>query len=48
MKQMTDQWSDKSDKETLQKQIDLENLKTVRTKDLERYQHLAKTVNDDK
>jgi hypothetical protein len=44
MKQLTDTWSEKSDKETLQKQVDLDNLKAIRTKDLERYQHLAKTV----
>ncbi len=44
MKQLTDQWSEKSDKETLQKQVDLDNLKAIRTKDLERYQHLAKLV----
>ena len=44
MKNLTDTWSEKSDKETLQKQVDLDNLKTVRTKDLERYQYLAKLV----
>jgi hypothetical protein len=44
MKHLTETWSEKSDKETLQKQVDLDNLKAVRTKDLERYQHLAKTV----
>ncbi len=44
MKQLTEHWSEKSDKETLQKQVDLDNLKTIRTKDLERYHHLAKTV----
>ena len=44
LKQMTETWSEKSDKETLQKQIDLDNLKTARAKDLEKYQNLARTV----
>ncbi len=44
MKQLTEHWSDKSDKETLQKQVDLDNLKGMRAKDLDRYQHLSKTV----
>jgi hypothetical protein len=46
MKQLTDNWSEKSDKETMQKQVDLDNLKTARTKDLERYQHLAKLFSE--
>ena len=41
---MIDVWGEKSDKETLQKQIDLDNLKTARAKDLEKYQNLARTV----
>ncbi len=41
---MTDFWSDKSDKETVQKQVDLDLLKTRRAKDSEKYQNLAKTV----
>ena len=44
-KQLTDFWNDKSDRETLQKQIDLDTLKNNRTKDLEKYQSLARTVN---
>ena len=36
MKQLTDTWSEKSDKETLQKQVDLDNLKAIRTKDKEK------------
>lgn len=43
-KQMTDFWSEKSDKETLQKQVDLDLLKTRRAKDFDKYQNLAKTV----
>jgi hypothetical protein len=41
---MTDFWSEKSDKETLQKQVDLDLLKTRRAKDFDKYQNLAKTV----
>ena len=44
MKQLTEFWTEKSDKETLQKQIDLDNLKTLRAKDLDKYQNLARTV----
>lgn len=44
MKQLTEFWTEKSDKETLQKQIDLDNLKTIRAKDLDKYQNLARTV----
>ena len=44
MKQLTDYWNEKSDKETLQKQIDLDTLKTLRAKDLEKYGNLARTV----
>lgn len=44
MKQLTDHWNEKSDRETLQKQIDLDKLKANRAKDLERYQNLARTV----
>lgn len=45
-KQMTDHWSEKSDKETVQKQVDLDLLKTRRAKDFDRYQSLAKTFKD--
>ena len=41
---MTEYWSEKSDKETVQKQIDLDALKNARTKDLDKYQNLARTV----
>jgi hypothetical protein len=44
MKQLTDYWNEKSDRETLQKQIDLDKLKSNRAKDLEKYQNLARTV----
>ena len=44
MKQLTEHWNEKSEKETQQKQIDLDKLKTNRAKDLERYQNLARTV----
>ena len=44
MKQLTEHWTEKSEKETIQKQIDLDKLKANRAKDLERYQSLAKTV----
>lgn len=44
MKQLTEHWTEKSEKETIQKQIDLDKLKANRAKDLERYQALAKTV----
>ena len=44
MKQLTEHWNEKSEKETAQKQIDLDKLKASRAKDLERYQALAKTV----
>ena len=44
MKQLTDHWNEKSEKETIQKQHDLDKLKLNRAKDLEKYQSLAKTV----
>jgi hypothetical protein len=44
MKQLTDFWNEKSEKETIQKQQDLDKLKLNRAKDLEKYQSLAKTV----
>ena len=44
MKNMTDFWNEKSDRETIEKQTDLDKLKTMRAKDLERYQSLLKTV----
>ncbi|CAF0822487.1 unnamed protein product, partial [Brachionus calyciflorus] len=43
MKQLTDYWTERSDRETLQKQVDLDNLKNNRAKDLEKYQNLART-----
>lgn len=43
---MTEFWSEKSDKETVQKQVDLDLLKTRRAKDFEKYQSLAKTVRE--
>ncbi|RNA25218.1 IQ domain-containing G [Brachionus plicatilis] len=43
MKQLTDYWTERSDRETLQKQVDLDNLKNGRAKDLEKYQNLART-----
>lgn len=44
MKQLTEHWNEKADRETLQKQIDLDKLKANRSKDLEKYQNLARTV----
>lgn len=44
MKNMTDFWNEKSDRETIEKQTELDKLKTSRSKDLERYQSLLKTV----
>jgi len=46
MKQLTEHWNEKSEKETAQKQIDLDKLKASRAKDLERYQALAKTFSE--
>lgn len=46
MKQLTEHWTEKSEKETVQKQIDLDKLKANRAKDLERYQSLAKTFSE--
>ena len=43
MKEMIVVWTERSDRETLQKQVDLDNLKNSRTKDLEKYQNLART-----
>lgn len=44
MKKLTEFWNEKSDRETVQKQVDLDKLKASRAKDLEKYQSLAKTV----
>ena len=41
---MTEYWNEKSDRETIEKQTELDKLKTSRAKDLERYQSLLKTV----
>lgn len=46
MKNMTDFWNEKSDRETIEKQTELDKLKTMRAKDLERYQSLLKTFNE--
>jgi|LakMenEpi03Aug12_release.lakeMendotaPanAssembly.Ray.scaffolds.fasta_scaffold4782553_1 hypothetical protein len=44
MKNLTDFWTEKSDRETYQKQLDLDALKTSRAKDLEKYNNLLKQV----
>lgn len=43
---MTDHWSEKSDRKTLDLQVALDQLKTKRQKDLEKYQNLAKTFSE--
>ena len=45
-KSMTDHWSEKSDRKTLDLQVALDQLKTKRQKDLEKYQNLAKTFSE--
>jgi hypothetical protein len=44
MKSLTDYWSEKCDRETIQKQVDLDRMKNIRQKDLEKYQNLLRTV----
>lgn len=44
MKNLTDYWNERADKETLEKQVQLDNLKAAKSKDFERYQALAKKV----
>ncbi len=44
MKTLTDFWSEKCDRETIQKQVDLDRMKNIRTKDLEKYLTLLRTV----
>ena len=44
MKNLTDYWTGKSDHETLEKQVELDTLKSQRAKDFDKYQTLLKTV----
>ena len=44
MKNLTEYWAEKSDRETIQKQLDLDALKSQRAKDLEKYNNLLKQV----
>ena len=44
MKNLTEFWTEKSDRETYQKQLDLDALKSHRAKDLEKYNNLLKQV----
>ena len=44
MKNLTEYWTEKSDRETIQKQLDLDALKSQRAKDLEKYNNLLKQV----
>lgn len=44
LKNLTEYWNEKSDRETIEKQVELDKIKALRAKDLEKYQSLLKTV----
>jgi hypothetical protein len=45
LKNLTDYWTEKSNRETIAKQVELDKIKQARAKDLEKYQSLLKVVN---